>query len=198
MYTNLTLITLSIQLIGASAAGAAGQLDLRWKDFTPQECRVENDMGRLDVTGTLVYKNQMREPILLLRQPHTTVGLRARRLNAGPTEQPSYPFIPLVVNKTREKSYQKEDFVLVEAGESYSEHYSFGMFFATSENGPLSSLPQLGTYLIQVEVSVWPDSSNEAKKVDAALGKGHVWTEYLWSEPIQIELRSDLMATNCR
>jgi hypothetical protein len=196
MYTILTLVALLAQQPSPSAVRAAGQLDLRWKDFISNECQLDSDLGRLDVSGTLVYENGTGRTVLLLRQPHATVGERARPLNPTPADQPVYSFSSLVVSRARARPYQKEDFVALGSGESYSEPYSFSMFFARSQTEP-PALPHYGDYLIQVHVSVWPDSSQAAEEIGASLGRGLVWTENLWSKPIQVELRSDLPAEAC-
>jgi hypothetical protein len=196
MRNLLALLTFLAQIDVASPPPSDTGIELQWKDFMASECQIDDNIGRLDVVGTIVYENRTRRILLLLRKPHESIGRRGRPVGLTTADQRTFTASFFVVDRIRTKPYGKEDFVRLRPKESYSEPYSFSLFFRRTEVKH-SPFPPYGDYSVEVQVSVWRHSLEEAEKIGKSLGKIPIWTQSLWSEPIAIQVSADTLAQAC-
>jgi hypothetical protein len=150
--------------------------------------------------GELVFENKAKVPLLLLRQAPEYHGFQMRSINPALSEHPLYESYPTIVHPMapESRSYKQSDFIQLRPTEQHTEPASFSVFYRKPGGNPAMRLPSDGSYSLRFRISIWHDSSEEAARAARALGAVAIWTSYLWSEPIRVDVRSATPTEACR
>jgi len=204
MYVMLVLFALmpGDVAFGAQTAAPKTAPTLKWRDPVVRYCRTDDDanLGSIRVGGTLVIENGGRHPLLLLNRTPEQRNIRIVPVQLNPSDQRGYGVAGLasVSAKARENpNYGKADFMRLRPNGRVEQRFSTGFFFRKPGNKTGSGLPPDGDYRVSFQVSFWPDTEEKAIAIAKALGKVPIWTWFLWTEPIRIEVRSASPAEVC-
>jgi hypothetical protein len=196
-----------LALLGAQerySTGASSEtgLAVRWMDRPVLTyCSTSSEaMGTIRVTGGIVFENRSKSSLLLLRRPPEYHGFRMRPVSPTPYDPSVYESYPTIIHPTAPiaYSYLESDFIRLRPNEQHMEpNFSFGVFYRKPGGDPGLRLPAEGDFWLSFRVSVWHDSAEEAARAAKALGTISIWTPYLWSEPIKVEVRSTTPVEVC-
>lgn len=201
---NLLLLIafLAAQTANARSISSEPELKLRWKD-QPRLTYCSADAGitgAIRVAGEIVFDNTAKHPILLLRQPAEFHGFVMRPINPSLSgHKPYESYITLVhPNRPEFSGYKKIDFIRLRPKEQYTEPWSAGVLYKVPGNDSTAPLVADGDYWLSFKVSIWHDSAEDAVRAAKALGKTPIWTPFLWTEPIRVEVHSATPTQLCR
>jgi hypothetical protein len=194
------LITLLAAQANARSVSSAQELKLRWKNQPRLTyCRTDSGVpGAIRVAGEIAFENAAKHPILLLRQRAEFHGFMMRPINPSLSVHTPYESYVTIVHAKPDFGYRKIDFVHLRPREQYTESWSAGVLYNVPGNDSTTPLVADGDYLLSFKVSIWHDSEEDAVRAAKALGKTPIWTPFLWSEPIRIEVRSATPTEVCR
>jgi hypothetical protein len=187
----VVLALLAAQAANTPKASAQPSLRLFWKQPPALTyCHTDGEsLGGIRVEGDLVFENNGKRPLLLLRQAPEYHGFVMRPVGPLPTGHRPYESYVTLVHPVRPEftGYKQIDFIHLRPTERYIAHWSTGFLYGSDGGEPLL---KVGDYQLSFQISVWHDSEEDAIRVAKALGKFPIWIYYLWSEPVQVEVNS--------
>jgi len=200
---NLLLLIafLAAQSLNGRSVTSEPELKLRWKGQPRLTyCSTDGGVSGAIRVAEIVFENTAKHPLLLLRQPAEFHGFVMRPINPSLSGNKPYESYVTLVHPMRPDfaGYRKIDFIRLRPREQHTEPWSAGVLYKLPGNSSATPLAADGDYWLSFKVSIWHDSAEDAVRAAKALGKTPIWTPYLWSEPIRIEVRSATPTEVCR
>jgi hypothetical protein len=164
-------------------------------------CFGDGEVSTMQMKLRLRYKNTSRQPIILYKGSDLVPSLTvSRNLNDALSDKHelSLSFTTWVLRESAISERLNDQFQVLRSQASFVTESEVAIPFTTVRREPAPGTIALGSHVLQVRVSTWPDSLQRAKELRSRWSRyGYLWYETIEAAPMEFNIEAEPKYENC-